>query len=557
MRRKLLHIEIMNRHRLLLLCILCLFGLLVFPKTRSEGKSEDDHSTEKTSRVYLLHSDILKYDQFRNPGAQILVGNVRFRHDDVFMDCDSACFYEVDNSFDAFGNVKMIQGDTLSLTGDVLYYDGVQQLAKMRHNVVLTHRESILYTDSLDYDRIYDLGYFFEGGTLVDKDNILTSDWGEYSPVSREAVFNFNVKLENPQFTLISDTLHYNTKSSIAHIVGPSNIDNGDNHIYSELGFYDTQKKQAILLNRSLLTNKGKKMVGDSLFYDDVTGEGKAYGNVCYEDEINKNIFTGNYCYYNERTGYSEATDSALAIDYSQKDTLYLHADTFKVFTYNMETDSLYRVMHAFNKVRSYRSDIQAVCDSLVYTTKDSCMSMYRDPIVWNANQQILGEEIHVFMNASAIDSIQVLFQALTVEKIDSIHYNQIAGRKMFGYFKDGKLNNTWVVGNVFVDYYPFDSDSLMIGMNYMETTELRMFMNEGKVHKIWTPAATGTMYPLGMIPADKRYLNNFAWFDYVRPTDKTDVFRWRGKKRGTELKLSYKHEVPLQKLDQILKKNK
>lgn len=79
------------------------------------------------------------------------------------MYCDSACFYEATNSFDAFGHVKMVQGDTLDLVGDMLLYNGLDQLARVRHNVVLTHRESKLYTDSLDYDRLYELGYFSKG----------------------------------------------------------------------------------------------------------------------------------------------------------------------------------------------------------------------------------------------------------------------------------------------------------------------------------------------------------------------------------------------------------
>lgn len=537
-----------NRHRLLTFCILCLFGLFVVAQT--DEKSEP---VKEPSRIYLLHTDELRHDQYRNPNAQILVGNVQFRHDDVFMYCDSACFYEKSNSFDAFGHVRMVQGDTLSLVGDVLYYDGMQQLAKVRHNVVLKHVNSTLFTDSLDYDRLYNLGYFFEGGKLTDKDNILTSDWGEYSPTTREAVFNYHVKLDNPKFTILSDTLRYNTRTSLAHIVGPSTIDSGDSHISSESGYYDTQTEQAYLLDRSELTNNGKKLVGDSLFYDSKAGIGKAFGNIFYADTLNKNMFTGNYCYYNKLTGYSEAADSALAIDYSQKDTMYLHADTFKIFTYNIETDSVYRVLHAYHKVRSYRKDIQAVCDSLVFHSKDSCLSMYKDPIVWNGPQQVLGEQIHVFMNDSTIDSLQVLYQALTVEQIDSVRYNQVAGREIHSYFKGGEMDYTWIVGNVYVDYFPFDSDSLMIGMNYVETSELKLFMKNRKMHRIWMPAATGTMYPLGLIPPEKLYLENFAWFDYIRPLDKMDVFRWRGKKQGTELKVSYKHKAPLQKLDQIL----
>ena len=541
-------------HRLLFFCILCLFGLYAVMAANDEDATEREKSE---SKVILLHTDKLTFDQYRHPGAQILTGNVQFQHEGVLMYCDSACFYEATNSFDAFGHVKMVQGDTLDLVGDVLLYNGLEQLARVRHNVVLTHRESKLYTDSLDYDRLYELGYFFEGGKLVDKDNVLTSDWGQYSPPTRQAVFTYNVKLVNPKFTLISDTLNYNTRTSMAEIVGPSNIDSGDNHIYSESGFYNTQTEEAILLERSIVTNKGRKMVGDSLYYDSTTGIGEGFGNAVYTDEVNKNMLLGNYCFYNDSTGYAMATDSAVAIDYSQQDTMYMHADTFKLYTFHMDTDTMFREVRGYHKVRSYRTDVQSVCDSLVFNTKDSCITMYRDPIVWNAGQQVLGEVIKIYLNDSTIERIHVIDQTLSVEQIDSVHYNQVAGKEMTSYFRDGEMYETWVQGNVYVDYYMFDDDSLMIGMNYTETSELKLFMKDRKMDKIWMPASTGVIYPIVMIPPNRLYLSNFAWFDYIRPRNKEDIFVWRPKKAGTELKTSYKHKAPLQSLDDIKKKRK
>lgn len=507
------------------------------------------------SRIIMLHTDVLTYDQYRHPGVQILIGNVVLKHDSVLMYCDSACFYEASNSFDAFHNVRMVQGDTLTLTGDVLYYSGLEQLARVRNNVVLTHRNSVLYTDSLDYDRLYDLGYFFEGGRLVDGENVLTSDWGEYSPVTREAIFNYNVRLTNPKFVLVSDTLHYNTQSGMAHIVGPSNIDNGDNHIYSELGFYDTRADKAYLLDRSILTNNGKRLVGDSVFYNSELGIGEAFDNVVYTDEVNRNALTGNYCFYNEKTGYALATDSAVAIDYSQKDTMYMHADSMKLYTFHIDTDSMYREVRAYNKVRAYRIDMQAVCDSLVFNSKDSCMTLYKDPIIWNQGQQLLGEEIRAYMNDSTLDSIHVVNQALMVERVDSVHYNQIAGREMKSYFRNGDIDWTWFVGNVLVDYFVLDDDSLITMMDYTETSELKLYMVDRKMDHIWMPAAVGTFYPLGLIPPEKLYLPTFAWFDYIRPTDKDDIFNWRPKQAGTELKTTIRRQPPLQKLDNIKKK--
>lgn len=550
------------RRRIIGICICVYFGLcIVWSINPQKYKQKETNDTVK-SRVHLLHVDSMFFDDRVSKTAQFLVGNVQFEHEGIYMYCDSALYYEASNSFDAYGNVKMVQGDTLTLDGEILYYNGMDQLARVRHNVVLRHVETTLYTDSLDYDRLYNLGYFFEGGRLVDQGNELSSDWGEYSPATRNAVFNYNVRLvspgppEEPKSTIISDTLYYNTKTAIAHVKGPSNIDNGDSHIYTELGYYYTQQELSYLLNRSILTNNGKRMVGDSVVWDGMTNEGKAFGNIEYSDVVNKNMFKGGYCYYNDNQGYMEASDSAVVIDYSQRDTLYAHADTFKVFTYHKDTDSLYRTIHGYHHVRAYRSDVQAVCDSLVYNSKDSCMTMYRDPILWQMGQQLVGEEIQAYMNDSTMDSVLVLRQAISVERMDSIHYNQVAGKEIRFYFKEGQMDMTRVIGNVMLNYYPTDEDSLMIGMNHLESTDLKLFMKEGKIDKIWAPASTGKLTPVPLIPPKELYLENFVWFDYVRPKDKDDIFNWRSKKAESQLKQSVQRRAPKQKLTDINKKH-
>lgn len=537
--------------------MLGLFALLALSMTAGPVRKNGKRS-QSDSRVHLLHADRLYFNQRLHPTAQFLVGNVQFDHEGTLMYCDSALFYEASNSFDAFGRVKMRQGDTLSLDGDILYYDGLDQIARVRQNVVLRHRGTNLYADSLDYDRLYDLGYFFEGGKLVDKDNELTSDWGEYSPTTREAVFNYNVRLVNPRppkeakSVLISDTLHYNSKTGIAHVFGPSNIDNGQNHIYTENGYFNTNTDESNMLNRSILQNGYKILIGDSVYWNNKDSIGKAFGHVIYTDTLNKNKFTGNYVLYNDKTGYAEAADSAVLIDYSQRDTFYAHADSFLLRTFYINTDSVYRMLHAFNHVRAYRVDVQAVCDSMVYDSRDSCTTMYRDPIIWQEGQQILGEVIKAWRNDSTIDSVYVINQALTVERIDSVHYNQVASKEMYIYFDRTDPYLTIADKNVYVNYYPFDDDSLMIGMNHTETSQMKLFMQGRKIQKIWMPEASGVMYPLFLTPPNELYLDNFAWFDYVRPLDKDDIFHWRGKKAGTELKASVTRTAPKQNLDDV-----
>lgn len=166
-----------NGHRALLVSVLCLFGfcLLAQKPLRSQiAGTQEDSVTQKRqmpqkqttpkkqqpkSKVYLIHSDLLRKDS-RHPDAQVVVGNVVFRHDSVYMYCDSAYYYDKISSFEAFSNVKMNQGDTLFLYGDRLFYDGNTQIAEVRMNVRMENKNTTLLTDSLNYDRVYNLGYF-------------------------------------------------------------------------------------------------------------------------------------------------------------------------------------------------------------------------------------------------------------------------------------------------------------------------------------------------------------------------------------------------------------
>ena len=521
---------------MMLLCVLCMLVVsyaMALPMAAVQAPPKSD-----PKRVYLIHADELRYDKWQNNDAQVLRGSVEFEHDGARLYCDSANFFESRNSFEAWGHVRMVQGDTLSLTSEQGYYDGNQQMMEAHDNVVLRHRTTTLYTDELYYDRIWNQGYFQNGGRLVDNGTTLTSDWGEYHTDTKWAIFYYDVKMVDKQFQLTTDSLYYDTQVKLAHIVGPSDIVSGKSHIYSELGYYSTVTEEAELLNRSRLDNQGRTLVGDSLWHNGKTGVSEAFMNVEFNDTVNKSILKCDYGHYEDSIGYAVCTDNALAIDYSQRDSLFVHGDTIKVFSYNLETDSVYRVLHAYNKVRAYRIDIQAVCDSLVYSSLDSCLTMYKDPITWNMNQQLVGDEIRVYMKDSVIDHAHVVGNAFSIEELHKEKcYNQVSSKEMFAFFTEGRIHEAQAKDNVITVYYPEDkADSSFVGLVYMETSDLRMFMDSiGKLSRIWAPKSDGTMYPMSQIPPQKRYLDGFAWYDYVWPLSKDDIFIWRSKKKDDE----------------------
>ena len=539
--------------RIILSLISTLFLLL--PAYGQEAVSGDSSSVNSKNYVHMLHTDVTRFDEKINPDAWILVGDVRFRRDSMYMFCDSAHYFQKKNAFQAFGNVRMEQGDTLFLYGDYLDYDGDTNLARVRHNVRLIDNNTTLTTDSLDFDRNKNLGYFIERGTLFDGESTLSSRYGEYDVDTKDAFFRYKVVLEHPDFKLLSDTLRYNTDNKIAIILGPTNMYSGESEVYSERGRYNTVEKLAYLLDRSVLYNDNKDVTADSIFYNMQDGYSEVFGNIVYNDTINRNMLTGEYAYLNEVVDSAYVTGRAVVTDYSQKDSLFMHADTIWTVSYNLDTDSLYRQVKAYNKVRTWGKEMQAVCDSLIFDSRDSCMTMYKDPILWNNGIQLLGEEIKIYMDTASIDWVHIINQTLYAEFVDSTEnadYNQVKGQEMKFYFDEGKIKEMQVIGSVEIIFYPMDeSDSTYVGMNTTIAGRITAYLKDGQVDRLFVPKdAKGVLYPMGQRPADKRFLDNFVWFDYVRPLNKEDIFNWRGKGSNLELKVIRREKIPLPTLD-------
>lgn len=539
--------------RFLLFVYLLVISLPLFPQ-----EQQGEYALEKPVKknyVHLLHTDITRFDEAIDPDAWILVGNVSFRRDSMYMFCDSAHYYQKQNSFLAFGNVRMEQGDTLFLFGDYLDFNGVTNIARVRDNVRLIDKDIVLETDSLDFDRNRNLGYFFEYGTLSDETGVLRSYYGEYNLDTKRAVFIDDVNLENSKFLLLSDTLHYNTANNLATIVGPTNIYTGSTEVYSDRGTFNTASRHATLVERPLLFNGNRQVAADSIFYDTAVGYSEVFGNIVYTDTINRNMLTGEYAFLDEVKDSVYVTEKAMAVDFSQRDSLFVHSDTIWAVTYNLDTDSLYRMVRAYHKVRAWGRNMQAVCDSMVFDSRDTCLTMYKDPILWNGDLQLLGEVVKVYMNDSTIDWVNIIDQSLYVEKLDSSVFNQIKGKEMQFFFDEGDLREMQVIGSVEIIFYPIDSDSTYVGMNTTTAGRTIAYMKDRKVEKVVVPKESkGVFYPMGQRPEEKRFLENFAWFDYVRPLSKDDIFIWRGKGSDKELKTVRKSNVPLPTLDRFKK---
>lgn len=492
----------------------------------------------QSDKVFLEYADELRYEQQFGVGPddqyQVLNGNVRLRKGGMFMYCDSAYIYETTNSVEAFGHVRMEQGDTLFVNADYLDYDGLTEEAVLYADagkkVRLRNRDVTLTTDIFHYDMANEIGYYDVGGTLTDKQNKLTSLEGEYYPQTKDAYFNFDVHLvsrrekNNDVLYINTDSLEYNTATHIAELVSDSEIINSDGTIYTSSGTYNTNSGQADLFKRSTVhTRRGNTLTGDTLFYDRQKQYGKAFGNMVLTDSARQSSLFGNYGFYDEIRDSAFVTGRALAKEYSKGDTLYLHGDT--IIMYLDLVDST-KVTNVFHRVRFYRFDLQGLCDSLSMTERDSIMYMYRHPIIWSGERQVFGNQINAHLADSTVDWARLPLTGMMAEHIAEDCYNQLSGTDITLWFADSTVRRMYVEGNVQLIGFPMESDSTYNKYAYVESSFMDAYFNGNKIESIhFWPETTSKITPLYLAKRNSYYLPKFKWYEDIRPVSPEDVF--------------------------------
>ncbi len=506
-----------TRHKPVLLICSLMLGML-FPIHQLKA--------QKVTRLEILNAELTAYDVKIGKDARKLIGDVQMKHEDVIMSCDSAYFYTSTGSVDAFSNVKIVQGDTLTLTGDRVHYDGNTKLARVRRNVKLVNNEITLLTDSLNYNRATEIAYYMGGGILTQEDNRLTSGRGRFFLESEIFYFMDSVVITNPDYTIYTDSLKYDTDTEISYFSGPTDIVSEERTIYCENGWYDTQQDISFVTDNAYLEEEGRTLKGDTLYYEADIGFGWASSNVELTDTTENMILKGNYGLYYSDQDYAIVTDSALMIQVDGTDTMYVHADTLRSLQ-NPENEES-RILKAYNRVKIFRSDIQVMCDSLVYVEADSAFDFFGEPVLWSDENQLTAEQIRVVMVNQQLHRMYLTGVAFVASQKDSVKFDQMRGKEMTGYFSDNKLSKIVVTGNGQTIYYAVDQE-VIIGANKTECSDLIIYLKENQISRvIYMTKPDGIFYPLHLFPSEEAKLTGFKWVEQWRPLTWKDVFFWK-----------------------------
>jgi lipopolysaccharide export system protein LptA len=565
-----------------LLFALLLFCSLFHIETKAQVPIPKPVNTDTMRVIEIVQGNSLREKTIdAETVIETIAGNVILKEGLTTFYCDSAVINRRTNILEAYGNVHINQNDSIHTYAQELKYYGKERIAYLKKDIKLTDKSGTLLTNDLEYDLSKNIGKYKGGGKVLNRKTVLTSNEGIYYADTHDVYFKKNVDLKDPKYTIKSDSLRYNTQTEIADFIAETYIkskNGGD--IYTNNGTYDLKNGKAFFGNRSVIKDSTRTYVADNSAYDEVSGIAQLEGNAVVKDSVNGYTILGNQIYLNKNNNTFLATRKPILIFKGDgNDSTFIAADTLfsglkskdsignltlignidtlqqamvidladstqKIISANDSTQKkspisllssttksansdTIRYFQAFHHVKIFNDSLQSVCDSLYYSSEDSVFRLFNDPLVFANNAQIAGDTIFIFSKNRKAERVYVFENAILVNKANDMMYNQISGRTINGYFKDGNIDYMRSKGSPAESiFYPQDDDSAYIGMNRSKGDVIDVYFLNKEVHKVkFVNDIDGTLYPIRQIPEDQKFLKKYSWQDARRPKHKLELF--------------------------------
>ena len=487
---------------------------------------------------YAPYMDIVE----DKPGATILTRNnsnqVHVKHKGIELWCNEAIYYGNEDFIEAFGNVRVKQGDSINMTSKYVEYSGKTQLAYASGDVILIDPDSKLYTDILHFDRIRQQAYYNKKGKVVrDTSGTITSTRGRYYMTSKKYQFVDNVKLVNPEYIIDTEQLDFYTESGFAFLYGPTTITSEASVIYCERGYYNTNNDTGYFVKKSKINYNDRIVEGDSLYFDRNKSFASATNNITVTDTLNNSIIKGHYAEIFREKDSVFITKRALAITEQENDSIFMHSDTLMV---TGPADN--RIIRGYYNAKMFKSNLSGKADSIhmnqksgltqlinFYDLDSDVFTKKKHPILWHFESQITGDSIHLISNSKneTLDSLKVFNNAFVINK-DSLGegYNQISGKRLNGLFVDNALETIDVIKNAETIYYLRNSEDELIGIDKSKSGAIKIWISENEIDELRKLNQIGGMtYPEEDFPEKERKLKGFIWRNDERPKSIEDLF--------------------------------
>lgn len=501
---------------------------------------------QNKKKIEIEYAGKLTIDEANYPGAKVLTRDdkqqVHIKHGGANMWCDKAFHYSKENFIEAYGNVIVKQGDTITMNSKYVEYSGITELAFASGDVMLKDPNSTISTDTLYFDRTKQQAFYRSGGTVVkDSSGTITSQIGRYYMDAKKYQFVNDVVLVNKESTINSDYFDFYSDTGHAYLFGPSTIITETSKTYCEKGFYDTETKIGYALKNAKIDYDFRQIEGDSLYFDNNKNFASATNNITVTDTINKSIIKGHYAEVYKEKDSLFITKRALAISIQENDSIYMHAD--RIMVTGKPED---RIVNAYYNAKIYKSDLSGKADSIISNQKagltklinipkfktDDKFSIKRNPIIWNIENQMTGDTIHIISNneTEKIDSLVVFNNSFIISKdtISENGYNQIKGLRLVGLFNDkNELNQVDITKNAQSIFYARNDKQELIGIDKAKSGSISILFAEGAIESYTRfNQVDGNLYPESKYPKKELLLKDFDWRDSERPRSVEDLFK-------------------------------
>ena len=500
------------------------------------------HAQERR-RIEIDYAPFMTFDESK-PDATILTRDnskqVHIKHEGIELWCDEAIYYGKQDFIEAYGKVRVKQGDTINMTSKYVEYSGKTQLAFASGSVVLTDPNSEITTDTLYFDRVKQQAFYRSSGKVVrDTTGTITSTIGRYYMKSKKYQFVNNVKLVNPEYVIESNQLDFYTLSGFAFLFGPTTITSETSVIYCERGFYNTQNDTGYFVKNSKINYDERVVEGDSIYFDRTKSFASATNNITITDTLNNTLVKSHYAEVFREKDSVFVTKRALAITLQENDSIFVHSDTLMV---TGKPDK--RITRAYYNAKIYKSDLSGKADSIHMNQKTGLTQLInldqnitkdpfykvQHPILWNLKNQITGDSIHLISNSKTetLDSLKVFDHAFIISK-DSLGdgYNQISGQKLVGLFENNSLSTIDIIKNAESIYYLRNEANELVGIDKSKSGSIKVWVSENTIDEIRKyNQIGGKTYPEIEYPENEKILKGFHWRETERPTSVEDLFK-------------------------------
>ena len=435
---------------------------------------------QSQTQIEIINADQISFNKKNNKDRQVLTGNVKTKHKNQFMSCDSAYYYENENKIEAFSEIHIWQGDTLSLKGDYLIYLGNHQLAEIEKNVQFKHNEMNLISEQLRYNFAYNKGFFDEKAIINEKNKSLKSNQGIYYASLEKFDFYNDVIIETEEETLRSDTLYYWLENEYAIFQSNGSIKNTNIYVKAQDGWVNQKKGEAFLNKNVQITNLENNSIlrADTSYLFNEMNHSISYGNTLLSMPLNE-------------------------------DTLYLTADTL---LQQKKTEG--NLLEAYPKANFRSVDMLGFCDSLSYITKEENLFLNKEPVIWLDQFQLTSDSIRILLNKDLIKMAFLNKSAFITSEVDSSSFNQISGENMKAYFYENELSNIEVIGNGESIYYVTDEKkNEAVGVNKIICSNMNIIIKNRQIENInFYKNPDAMLYPTDLINPENLLLKGFTW---------------------------------------------